>query len=95
MDIYHGWCDLRPGVGDKVFADAFNRYMALLKDEGKIAGYRLTRRKLGLGPAHLGEFHFMIEVKIWPSSMRPSIWPRAGQSRSKGFTMASTRWCRM
>ncbi len=24
MDIYHGWCNLRHGVGDKVFADAFN-----------------------------------------------------------------------
>ncbi len=63
MDIYHGWCDLRPGVRDMAFADAFTRYMEHLKGEGKIEGYRLTRRKLGLGPSHLGDFHFMIEVK--------------------------------
>lgn len=63
MDIYHGWCDLKPGVSDTRFADAFARYMAHLKDEGKIESYRLTRRKLGLGPAHLADFHFMIEVR--------------------------------
>lgn len=63
MDIYHGWCDLKPGVGDMEFADAFARYMAHLKREGKVESYRLTRRKLGLGSAHLGDFHFMIEVR--------------------------------
>lgn len=63
MNIYHGWCDLKPGVRDTAFAEAFTRYMALLKSEGRIEGYRLTRRKLGLGPAHLAEFHFMIEVR--------------------------------
>lgn len=62
MDIYHGWCDLKPGVSDTDFADAFARYMGFLKAEEKIVSARLTRRKLGLGPAHLGEFHFMIEV---------------------------------
>ena len=63
MDIYHGWCDLKPSVRDTTFVEAFNRYMEHLKREGKVESYRLTRRKLGLGPAHLGEFHFMIEVK--------------------------------
>lgn len=62
MDIYHGWCDLKPGVSDTEFADAFTHYMDYLKAEGKILSARLTRRKLGFGPAHLGDFHFMIEV---------------------------------
>lgn len=63
MDIYHGWCDLKPGVSDMAFADAFARYMAHLKREGKIESARLTRRKLGLGPKHLAEFHMMIETR--------------------------------
>jgi len=62
MDIYHGWCDLKPGVRDIDFAEAFTRYMELLEAEGVIEGWRLTRKKLGLAPSHLGEFHFMIEV---------------------------------
>ncbi|MGB3809876.1 MAG: DUF6614 family protein [Parvibaculum sp.] len=63
MDIYHGWCDLKPGVSDTQFADAFARYMGHLKREGKVESFRLTRRKLGLGPSHLADFHFMIEVR--------------------------------
>jgi Family of unknown function (DUF6614) len=63
MDIYHGWCDLKDGVSDMEFADAFMTYMEKLKADGFIEGYRLTRRKLGLGGEGLGEFHFMIEVE--------------------------------
>jgi hypothetical protein len=33
-----------------------------LKERRAIVAYRLTRRKLGLGPRELGEFHFMIET---------------------------------
>ncbi len=63
MDIYHGWCDLKEGVSDIEFADAFTTYMEKLKSDGFIEAYRLTRRKLGLGGDGLGEFHFMIEVE--------------------------------
>ena len=63
MDIYHGWCDLKDGVSDMEFATAFSAYLDSLKARGAIERYRLTRRKLGLGPAHLGEFHFMIETR--------------------------------
>jgi hypothetical protein len=63
MDIYHGWCDLKEGVGDLAFARAFDGYLQHLKECGAIAKYRLTRRKLGLGPRELGEFHFMIETE--------------------------------
>ncbi|MBI1260946.1 MAG: hypothetical protein GC184_04410 [Rhizobiales bacterium] len=62
MDIYHGWCDLKPGIRDMEFVEAFTQYMEMLEQEGVIAGWRLMRKKLGLAPKHLGEFHFMIEV---------------------------------
>jgi hypothetical protein len=63
MDIYHGWCDLKEGVKDLAFARAFENYMGHLKDQGAIERWRLTRRKLGLGPKELGDFHFMIETR--------------------------------
>jgi hypothetical protein len=63
MDIYHGWCDLKPGVQDTAFASAFQTYMRHLAESGAIEKWRLTRRKLGLGPRELGEFHFMIETR--------------------------------
>ena len=62
MDVYHVWCDLKPGVGDLDFAAAVERYMAYLKGKGLIQGHRLTRGKLGLGVRELGQFHLMIDV---------------------------------
>jgi Family of unknown function (DUF6614) len=63
VDIYHVWCNLKPGVGDIAFAEGVATYLGHLKEAGLIVGWRLMRRKLGLGPASLGEFHLMIEVK--------------------------------
>ena len=63
MDIYHGWCDLKPGVSDLAFAEQVAGYMGHLKQQGLIEGWRLMRRKLGLGAPGLGDFHIMIEVK--------------------------------
>lgn len=62
MDIYHAWCDLKPGVSDIDFSERVSAYLQHLNSIGLIDGWRLTRRKLGLGPADLGEFHIMIEV---------------------------------
>ena len=62
MDLYHAWCNLKVGVKDTEFADRVHAYLGHLKESGVIADYRLTRRKLGLGPAHLPEFHIIIEV---------------------------------
>jgi len=62
MDLYHVWCDLKPGVRDTAFADAAHRYLTHLKSAGLLQSSRLTRRKLGLGPSHLGEFHIIIET---------------------------------
>lgn len=63
MDIYHIWCNLKPGQSDVAFAERVAGYLGHLRDEGLIAGWRLTRRKLGLAPPELREFHIMIEVK--------------------------------
>lgn len=63
MDYYHAFFDLKPGTGDLDFARNLACYMGYLKDEGLIEGWRLTRRKLGLGPRELGEFHCVMETK--------------------------------
>jgi hypothetical protein len=63
LDIYHVWCDLKPGVGDATFCEQLAAYLGHLKDSGRIEAWRLTRRKLGLAPQGLAEFHLMIEVK--------------------------------
>jgi hypothetical protein len=63
MDIYHAWFDLKEGVSDAELATHLATYMDHLKAGGKIAAWRLTRRKLGLAPAHLADFHLMIEVE--------------------------------
>ncbi len=63
MDLYHVWCNLKDGASDTAFAERAQDYLGHLKTEGLIAGYRITRRKLGLGPPHLPEFHITIEVE--------------------------------
>ncbi|HXZ86554.1 MAG TPA: DUF6614 family protein [Myxococcota bacterium] len=63
MDVYHVWCDLKPGTSDLDFARDVGTYLSSLKERGHIAGFRLTRRKLGLGPRELGEFHIAIELR--------------------------------
>jgi hypothetical protein len=63
VNIYHVWCDLKPGIGDLTFSEKVAAYLGHLKEQGLIEGFRLTRRKLGLGAPGLGEFHLMIEVR--------------------------------
>lgn len=62
MDVYEIWFDLAPGQRDLEVVDAVHAYLGSLAADGRIAGYRITRRKLGLGIAGLGEFHVAIEV---------------------------------
>jgi hypothetical protein len=62
MDIYHVWCDLKPGVSDMTFSERIADYMGYLKSKGLIENWRLTRRKLGLAPDEFREFHLMIET---------------------------------
>jgi len=63
MDLYHIWFDLKPGIKDTDFARSTARYMGYLKDNRLIEGWRMTRRKLGLGTPEIGEFHIAIETK--------------------------------
>ncbi len=63
MDIYHVWCDLKPGTSDLEFTHAAEDYLRMLVDEGRMVRFRIMRRKLGLGSAGLGEFHLMLEFK--------------------------------
>ena len=63
MDLYHVWFDLKPGVSDTGLCASVDAYLGTLRDEGKIAGFRIGRRKLGLGPPGVGEFHVTIEVR--------------------------------
>jgi hypothetical protein len=63
MDLYHIWCDLKPGVSDLTFAEKVGLYLGRLKDDGLIESFRLTRRKLGLGPRTVGEFHIIVEIR--------------------------------
>jgi len=62
MDIYHVWCDIKPGVSDLTFSENVAGYLGHLKAEGLIEGWRLTRAKLGFGARGLGEWHVMIET---------------------------------
>jgi hypothetical protein len=63
VDHYHIWCNLKPGVSDVAFAESVDRYLGALKQSDRIAGFRVARRKLGLGPPQLGEFHITVDVR--------------------------------
>lgn len=63
MDYYHIWCNLNGQKSDLEFVHALRQYLAYLQEQDLIAGYRITRKKLGLAPEGLGEFHLVIEVK--------------------------------
>lgn len=63
MDIYHIFASLKPGVSDMDFAEAVTDYLDWLVAEGRLMRWRLMRRKLGLGPKEMGEFHIMLEVE--------------------------------
>jgi hypothetical protein len=61
MDIYHIWCNVKQDVLDLDFTRSATQYLDHLKQSGDLIEYRITRRKLGLGPVSLGEFHLMLE----------------------------------
>lgn len=63
MDLLLNWFDLAPGTNDIAFCEAVDAYLGPLKERGEIASYRLTRRKLALGVAELGEWFLVIEAQ--------------------------------
>jgi hypothetical protein len=65
MDIYHIWCNLKANVKDVEFTDNVKSYLDHLKELGQIHTYRITRRKLGLGPPHLPESTSPSNSRTW------------------------------
>jgi hypothetical protein len=62
-DRYHIWCDLRDGSRDLEFSRDVDAWLGHLAAEGAIESWRVGRRKLGLGPSDIGEFHIEIVVR--------------------------------
>ena len=63
MDVYHIWFNHKDGVRDTEFAESAGTYLDHLKAEGALAGYRITRRKLGLGPPQLPLWHITLDFQ--------------------------------
>jgi hypothetical protein len=63
MDIYHIWCNLKPGIGDLDFVAGLRDYLDHLREKGQLHSYRITRAKLGFKPPELREFHITIEFE--------------------------------
>ncbi len=84
VDRYHLWFDLRPGARDMELADAVRAYLDHLAGEGLIEGWVLERRKLGLGPAELGEWHCAMEVRDLAQldTAFAAVAPRSGEVES-------------
>ena len=60
MDVYEVRFDLRAGVRDTEVVPALEAYLRALAADGRIASWRLLRRKLGLGAGQ--EFKVLIET---------------------------------
>jgi len=65
MQYYEMWCNLRESHRDVEFAKAVDAYLGHLQGRGKIAGWRLTRRKFGFAPPGMGEFH----ITVWTDDL--------------------------
>lgn len=63
MQHYHMWFNLIDSRRDLELVKAIDAYLGHLQREGKIEGWRLTRRKFGFGPAGMGEFHCVVNTK--------------------------------
>lgn len=63
MDRYLIWCDPADAHRDLELAAAVRAWLEHLRGEGLIEGWNLARRKLGFGPAELGEFQIEIRVR--------------------------------
>ncbi|HEX8895283.1 MAG TPA: DUF6614 family protein, partial [Terriglobales bacterium] len=92
---YHAWCDLKPGVSDIAFSEGASKYLTHLQAKGMIESWRITRRKLGLAPPELGDFHLMIEVKDLAQLDRAFDHVAERTSQPRDIILASTRWRKM
>jgi hypothetical protein len=63
VDIYHVWCNLKPGVSDLEFVEGVHSYLDHLRDRQQLHSYRITRAKLGFRPPQLRDFHITLEFE--------------------------------
>eukprot|EP00977_Amphora_coffeiformis_P018583 scaffold6594_cov162-Amphora_coffeaeformis.AAC.12 len=63
MNIYQAFFTLKEGVKDTEFTRNLQSYMKFLMEQGHLHKWRLLRRKLGLGPKELGDWHLMMEFE--------------------------------
>jgi hypothetical protein len=63
MDVYHIWCNLKPGVHDLDFVEGVKSYLDHLRAKRQLQGYRITRAKLGFKPPQLRDFHITLEFE--------------------------------
>ena len=95
MNIYHIWCNIEEDVQDYEFAEYVMRYCDHLKAKGHLHRYRITRRKLGLGPSHLPEFHIMLEFENMASYaiLNNFIWETVqGYKQGTANVIEGFRW---
>jgi hypothetical protein len=62
VDHYVTWFDLEPGGDDLSLVAALEGWLGWLRDQGRLEGWELWRRKLGLAPDGLGEFFLDIRT---------------------------------
>ena len=81
MDHYHIWCDLRPGVKDLDLVAAIDGMLGHLKGNALLEGYTVSRRKLGFGPAEIGEWHIDVTTRDMAQLQAAfdHVTPRAGE----------------
>lgn len=78
MQHYHMWFNLIDSHKDLEFCRSVDAYLGYLKGQGRIEGWRLTRRKFGFGPEELGEFHC-------------EVWTRDLAQLDLAFSLVATR----
>jgi hypothetical protein len=78
MNYYHMWFDLIDTRKDIEFSKAVDAYLGHLKSQGRIEGWKLTRRKFGFGPEAIGEFHC-------------SVWTKDLAQLDQAFSLVATR----
>ena len=74
MDHYLIWVNLRDSSRDLEFVNNVNAYLGYLKARGELESFSLSRKKLGFGPAELGEF--MIDIQVADMAALEAVFQR-------------------
>ena len=77
MDHYLIWCNLKNTSKDVAFCSDVDAYLGHLQEQGLIEGHLIMRRKLGLGPAQLGEF--LIDIQTRDLAQLERAWALAAE----------------